>query len=548
MVKIPELAEDRQNWKIYRMKFLEVTATFDCLKVLAGRPYKGDDWDGCNALLCCTFMESVPPSIYFKICRRTTHKNFKYLAKRFCDNNPIPRANKLQCAGTATAAEMPENYPTSMNAATEWHVHTKSDEEDLTTTTQDLTQGTQDIDNGNVRCTEDPCMSFKASVQGTSAKCSETTPVILESAPHEMQNQLQNSLPLTPRPPIEGEPSGCKQEAADSIVTAGHTNGMVRMTKPPQNDVDINRTPMLGEEPATRDCGVDEGNRTEHESKLQLQQTELLCEESCQRNENTNANIPSAYGLPLKGEWIVCSSGRLESSRWDTKESIAALSTSIVLPALTDCPSKSKEAEDTVGVEPEGCKEEIEQMDTLNEPTELLMTTVEPYVEDTDVNARVCLGATRWHACDVEGPGSQADGSMGQADGSGVQTDAPSTSNEAEMARISHGEVARTYLGAGDAKRSGDVADGIRSQTDAPRGHSDVSSVKTKAIIPAKATEIISIARKKQKPPDLPMDTARTAPDVSNGDGNRTDMFSVRTDTYTVGNTTETPANKNGKH
>ena len=90
MVKIPKLTEDGQNWKIYRAKFLEVAATFDCLEVLAGRPYEGEDWDGCNALLCCTFMESVPPSIYFKICHRTAHENFKYLAKHFCDNEPIP--------------------------------------------------------------------------------------------------------------------------------------------------------------------------------------------------------------------------------------------------------------------------------------------------------------------------------------------------------------------------------------------------------------------------------------------------------------------------
>ena len=210
-------------------------------------------------------------------------------------------------------------------------------------------------------------------------------------------------------------------------------------------------------------------------------------------------------------EWIVCSSGRLESLRWDTKESIAALSASIVLPALMDCPSESKEAEDTTGVEPESCKEgmsesesidgtgsdtgqEIKPMDTPNKPTELLMMTVKPYVKDADVNAHVCLGATRWSACDVEGPESQADGSMGQADGSGVQMDAPSASDEAETARISHGEVVRTYLGAGDAKHSRDVTDGIRSQTNALRGHSDVSSVKMKVIIPAKATEIISIA------------------------------------------------------
>ena len=81
MVKIPELTEDGQNWKIYYAKFLKVAATFDCFKVLAGRPYEGDDWDGCNALLCCMFMETVAPSIYFKICCRTAHENFKYLVK-----------------------------------------------------------------------------------------------------------------------------------------------------------------------------------------------------------------------------------------------------------------------------------------------------------------------------------------------------------------------------------------------------------------------------------------------------------------------------------
>ena len=44
MVKIPKLTEDGQNWKIYCAKFLKVAAaTYDCLKVLAGRPYKGED-------------------------------------------------------------------------------------------------------------------------------------------------------------------------------------------------------------------------------------------------------------------------------------------------------------------------------------------------------------------------------------------------------------------------------------------------------------------------------------------------------------------------
>ena len=261
MVKIPELTEDGQNWKIYHMKFLEVTATFNCLEVLAGRPYKGDDWDGCNALLCCMFMETVAPSIHFKIRCRTAHENFKYLAKQFRDNNPIPCANKLQCTGTAAVAEMPENYPTSANTATERHVHAKSDEEDLTATTKDLTQGTEDVNNGSVGCIQDPCTSYEASAKGTSAECAETTLVILKGVPHEMQNLLQDSLPLTPRPPIDGEPCECKQEVADSVVMAGCTNGMAQLAKPTEiADVNLEKAVLDGRDLVERVHIVNEGS------------------------------------------------------------------------------------------------------------------------------------------------------------------------------------------------------------------------------------------------------------------------------------------------
>ena len=154
--------------------------------------------------------------------------------------------------------------PTSESTATEKPVSAKQDKEDLSTT-QDLTQGTEDVDNGNIRRIEDLRTSLEALVQGISAKCAEMTSIVLEGTLHETQDWLQNSLPLTPRLPIEGKPSRCKQEVADSVVTAGCTNGMVGMTKPPQNDTDIDRTPMLGEEPAMRDCGVDEGDGMERD-------------------------------------------------------------------------------------------------------------------------------------------------------------------------------------------------------------------------------------------------------------------------------------------
>ena len=103
--------------------------------------------------------------------------------------------------------------------------------------------------------------------KGTSAKCSEMTPVILESVPHKTQTEPQNSLPLTPRLPTAGKPSRCKQEVADSDVTAGRTNGMVEMAKPNESDADVDRKVTLGREPAGMVHRVNEGDRTECEGK-----------------------------------------------------------------------------------------------------------------------------------------------------------------------------------------------------------------------------------------------------------------------------------------
>jgi len=90
MVKIPALELDRRNWKIYCTKYLEVTATYHCLDVLAGRPDDGtDDWEWCNALICSLFMETVPASIYYRIRLKSAHQIYNHLAKRFRDNDPI---------------------------------------------------------------------------------------------------------------------------------------------------------------------------------------------------------------------------------------------------------------------------------------------------------------------------------------------------------------------------------------------------------------------------------------------------------------------------
>ena len=148
-VKIPKLTPNGQNWKIYRAKVIEAAATdiTNPLGVLAGWELDdgSHDWECRDAILKWSFYTTVPISILCPIRKLdTTHKVFKYLAKRFRDNDPIPRANELQRVGTAVAAETPENYPTSANAATEQHANAKLDEEDLSTTKNLSTQGTED--------------------------------------------------------------------------------------------------------------------------------------------------------------------------------------------------------------------------------------------------------------------------------------------------------------------------------------------------------------------------------------------------------------------
>ena len=63
---------------------------------------------------------------------------------------------------------------------------------------------------------------------------------------------------------------------------------------------------MLGGEPAKRAPEVDEAMRSD---PLRLAQAQTNFEEN-QCNRNAKIDIPSAYGLLLEGEWIVCASGK----------------------------------------------------------------------------------------------------------------------------------------------------------------------------------------------------------------------------------------------
>ena len=201
-VKIPKLAENGRNWKIYHAKIIEAAATdiTDPLGVLAGwQPDDGSyDWECLDAILKWTFYTSVPISILPPIRKLdTVHEIFKYLAKRFRDNEPIvdprakksePSANKVEQAGAATEdisadSKKQKESPMSKNAAMERHANTKRDEEDLPRTKDLSTRGT-----------EDPRANLETSVEGNSAESADGTLVLLTGTPCETQNEPQNSL------------------------------------------------------------------------------------------------------------------------------------------------------------------------------------------------------------------------------------------------------------------------------------------------------------------------------------------------------------------
>ena len=419
-------------------------------------------------------------------------------------------------------AETPEKSPTSKSAATETLASTNRDNnEDLST--KALTRGTQDVNDRNVGCIQDPHTSLEASVQGTSTKCIETTAVVLESTLHEMQNRSQYSLLLTPRPPIEGEPSGCKQEVADSVMMAGHTNGTVELAEPTEMDADVDRMTLLGGEPVEKVCGVDEGNQTERESKSRLQQTKLYCENIDQHSGNANANVPSTYKLPLEGEWTGYVSGKSNESK--------GCSGGMGERASVD------EADSNAG-------HGIEPADAPNELTEFIGLSVESYVENSSDTPRVCLGGTCWRACDVKGPGCQADRSRGQADASRGQPNALNVLNRAETEVIGHGEGASTYLGPGDAKCLVLETDGTRNHTDTLNRSTDVPSIKTDRNRSVNMTENVSIPQKRVKLPDPPISAVKQLPDQPNGLGNQMDMSSMQTDTHSAGDETEVAENE----
>ena len=109
MVKIPALELDGQNWKNFRAKLIEATATQEVLGFLAGWEVEPDDedseewddWYGYDAVAKFLIYPTLPLELLRPIRKfHTAHEMFEFLALHFHDYDPIERDAQTKKAKT----------------------------------------------------------------------------------------------------------------------------------------------------------------------------------------------------------------------------------------------------------------------------------------------------------------------------------------------------------------------------------------------------------------------------------------------------------------
>src|SRR5437899_7062531 len=148
MVKITELAEDGQNWKLYHAKYLKVTATEGLLSIVAGWELDDGtkDWAHRAAVARMLFLMTTSPPLRLNIrLMDSARQIFRYLSFYFRDYEPIvdPCTKKLSTSANeakrvGAAAEHAKNSGHAHGQSTRRRKSRKWDKEDLSTT-KDLT-------------------------------------------------------------------------------------------------------------------------------------------------------------------------------------------------------------------------------------------------------------------------------------------------------------------------------------------------------------------------------------------------------------------------
>ena len=189
----------------------------------------------------------------------------------------------------------------------------------------------------------------------------------------------------------------------------------------------------------------------------------------------------------------------------------------------------------------------VKPTDIRNKSDMLVIVSIESEDLGSSGVPHIRLGSTSWRADNANGPGSQADGpscetdvSSSQADASRRLTDMLGKSTGTETAGMSCDE------GAGDVRCNIEETDGLVGHVETSTGPGDILNVETYAIKPENETQTISIPQRREKPPDIPSQAMKRAPDEPDGCSNHMNTLSVHTDAYSIEAEMETTENKGG--
>ena len=402
-VEIPPLALDGQNWKIFRTKLIEATATQQVLGLLAGwevepddeDSQEWDDWYGYDAVAKFLIYPTLPLELLRPIRKlHTAHKMFEFLTHQFHDYDPIERDVQTKKAKTCAYEKVNNGQVGAVHVHTENTYQTFEQAGIAAEGPENLRESRDGLvtKNGGENPTHQAEMIRKRPQMfaGTCYRCGE--------AGHRARDcRMSKDIP--------------KCSTQGQMTTDGRKRTR-RCKKRDNSTTKVDETALLGGEPAKRAPEVDETMRS---NPQRLARAQINFEEN-QRSKNTTKDVPSTHGLPLEGEWIVCASGKV-SCEMGTSESG---SVDDEVEAFVQMPTKS--SEQLAGVDGDAGRK-VEPTDTTNVPEALVTASNDLENLDCGDILRMYLRSTNWCAGDPNGLGSQMDGLSCKADVSTGQAD-----------------------------------------------------------------------------------------------------------------------------
>ena len=342
---LPALSLDGRNWKTYRAKLLEFTATARLLDIIAGRKLDdgSDVWEMENAQLMFIVYSTIPRPFFLQTLHlQTARELFSHLANRFGDSSPIverdshaetvePETHENGGSAKLVHAEtIPQAFERAGIAA-EGHDDVRAPAADgrgptMERETRSHSEESRSSQRGSKRKTAAPEGLTSAEVrvadtQGTdlSRKVSDEEDDLPKVQLHEPRNKSQDAP--SSKPPVEGEPCECERQPTKAVVAAEGASEIVEIA---EEVAEVDRMALPGGDLAKSEPGVDSSDKRANRRRSRPQQAKLCLKDS-HRSGNATEHIPNAHGVPLEGEWTGCASGSA-SGRKVLKELQKALS------------------------------------------------------------------------------------------------------------------------------------------------------------------------------------------------------------------------------